>query len=113
MGHSEWDGRLERRRKPRTYTPFPARVSGVDERGERFEAAAVLDDLSATGLHFKLPRTVVLGEKLRLVIRLSITESEEVPVARVEVEGIVMRREQVSAGMWGLGLVIIKRKLLR
>ena len=110
---SLWDGNLERRRKPRTYKPFPAQVSGLDEHGEHFKASAVLDNLSSTGLYVKLPRTVVLGEKLRLDIRLSIAEPDEVPVARVDVEGVVMRREQLSGGMWGVALVIIKRKLLR
>ena len=59
----------DRRRKPRTYDSFPARVLGVDVDGRKFETEVTLENLSSSGLCAFLPNRMELGTDLLALIR--------------------------------------------
>jgi hypothetical protein len=103
---------LERRRKPRIFQPFHVRVSGTDILGEAFEIATVLNNMSTIGIYLKLDRNVELGVKLHMVIRLSTAYLEELEIAKVAVEAVVVRKEPLPKGLWGVALIIVKRRFV-
>jgi hypothetical protein len=102
---------MERRRKPRISQPFHVRVSGKDTGGDAFEISTVLDNMSSAGIYLKLDRSVDLGKRLNMVIRLSTSIAEE-EIAKVAVETVVVRRESLANQLWGLALLIVKRRFL-
>jgi hypothetical protein len=104
---------LERRRKPRIYQPFQVIVSGIATDGEAFEIVTVLDNMSSTGIYLKLEKRVELGVKLSMMIRLSTSHDEDLEVAKVAIECIVVRSEPLTDGKWGVALSIIKRRFMR
>jgi hypothetical protein len=103
---------LERRRKPRIFQPFQVRVSGKDIQGETFEIGTVLDNMSTIGIYLKLDRSVALGVKLNMVIQLSTSSFEEVEIAKVAAETVVVRTEPLANGIWGLAMLIVKRRFI-
>lgn len=103
---------LERRRKPRIFQPFHVQVSGKDIQGETFEVGTVLDNMSTIGIYLKLDRSVALGVKLHTVIRLSTASFEELEIAKVAAETVVVRTEPLPNGLWGLALMIVKRRFI-
>lgn len=104
--------RVERRKKPRIYTPFHARVSGVNARGEAFEASTVLDNMSSGGLYLRVEQDVTQGTPIVVTIRLSTKRIDLVPVANVAVKGIVLRNEEQMNGTYGLGISIHSRRFV-
>jgi len=61
-------GLIERRAKPRLRVAFPSMAWGVDVAGKSFELDCVLDNLSSSGVYFRLPRSLVSGDELSLVV---------------------------------------------
>lgn len=104
--------RVERRKKPRIYTPFHARVIGVNSSGETFEASTVLDNMSSGGLYLRVEHDVRQGTQIVVTIRLSTKRIDLVPVAKVAVKGIVLRNEEQTNGTYGLGISIQTRRFL-
>ena len=101
-GVTENEGSPERRRKPRVAIESPATVRGVDANGQSFEENSMLDNLSAGGLFFQLPRQVEPGarEPVRVrhvpggqhpVVRLRGPDVELVPDGGPEVLEVVDR----------------------
>jgi hypothetical protein len=103
---------VERRKKPRIYTPFHARVCGVNSSGEAFEASTVLDNMSSGGLYLRVEQDVSKGTQLLVTIRLSTKRIDLVPVANVAVKGIVLRIEEQTNGTYGLGISIHSRRFV-
>jgi PilZ domain len=104
--------KVERRKKPRIYTPFHARVNGVNSRGEAFEASTVLDNMSSGGLYLRVDHDVRLGTQIVVTIRLSTRRIDLVPVANVAVKGVVLRNEEQTNGTYGLGISIHSRRFV-
>src|SRR5688500_11660221 len=90
-GAQENDGSPERRRKPRVAIESPATVRGVDANGQSFEENSTLDNLSAGGLFFQLPRQVEPGAPIFVVFPFPTAPSDKVPAPRVAVRGVVRR----------------------
>lgn len=67
--------------------------------------------MSSAGIYLKLDRSVDLGKRLNMVIRLSTSSAEE-EIAKVAVETVVVRRESLANQLWGLALLIVKRRFL-
>jgi hypothetical protein len=61
-------GPAERRSKARINEPFPSKAWGVDVTGKAFELDCTLDNLSSSGVYLRLPKLVMSGEKLSLVV---------------------------------------------
>lgn len=95
---------VERRGKPRLYEAFPAKVLGSDRTGQAFEADALLENLSASGLYLFLPWKVEQGAVLSATIRLASAESLVRSAARVLLRGVVVRVEPRSDGCHGLAV---------
>lgn len=100
---------VERRRKPRIYRPFHAKVRGVNAGGEAFEVSTVLDNMSSGGLYLRVEQNVRQGAQIFVVIRLSTRAVDVVPVANVAVEGLVVRNDAQPNGTFGLGISISNR----
>ena len=104
--------KVERRKKPRIYTPFHARVSGVNSSGQAFEASTVLDNMSSGGLYLRVEHDVAQGSQVAVTIRLSTKHIDLVPVANVAVKGVVLRNEEQTNGTYGLGISINSRRFV-
>jgi hypothetical protein len=103
---------VERRKKPRIYTPFHAKVNGVNSSGEAFETSTVLDNMSSGGLYLRVEHNVRQGTQIVVTIRLSTKRMDLVPVANVAVKGIVLRNEAQVNGTYGLGISIHSRRFV-
>ena len=94
----------DRRRKPRIYEPFPARVRGVDWRGDPFEVEAVLDNLSAGGLYLRLKRRMEAGAKLFIFFRLATRLTPEAKGLGVAARSRVLRSDPLPNGAFGVAV---------
>ena len=94
------------------YELFPIKVRGRDGTGRAFETDTELGNLSASGLYLRLAETVEEGEKLFILVRLSVAQSDEGVGARVAVRGSVLRSEPQPDGKCGLAVVIRQHRLL-
>ena len=94
----------DRRRKPRIYEPFAAKVRGVDGRGNPFEVEAVLDNLSAGGLYMRLKRHVEEGLQLFVFLHLATKLMPDAKGLRVAAHGRVVRSETQPDGACGVAL---------
>src|SRR5437773_1151145 len=94
----------DRRRKPRIYEPFPAKVRGIDSRGDPFEVEAVLDNLSAGGLYMRVKRRMEAGVKLFIFFRLATRLTPEAKGLRVAARSRVLRSEPQPDGACGVAV---------
>jgi hypothetical protein len=106
-----YDG-TERRSKPRLTVPFPVVLRGIDASGERFDADAAVDNLSASGFYVRIGREVRPGSTLRGLIRLSTAADAITQAARVTVRGVVLRSEPQADGSSGLAVALTKHRFL-
>jgi len=90
----------DQRRYPRLYGSFPAIVRGVDMSGRAFEVKAVVDHISAIGLSMRLGPCTRRGERIFIVVRLSVTP----PGWRIHSDSAVLRNSPrkgwASARRW-------------
>ena len=103
---------VERRIKPRIYKPFHAMVRGVNVAGEPFEVSTVLDNMSSGGLYLRVKQNVGQDAGISVIIRLSTKKVDLIPVANVAVEGVVVRVDAQSGGIYGLGISITNRRFV-
>jgi PilZ domain-containing protein len=109
----ENDVGTERRRKPRIFDPFPAKVKGTNLDGESFETETVIDNLSADGLYLRLMQRVKQGAKLSVVFQLSLKPgAEAVSQPRVAVKGLVLRTESKPGGVFGVAITFDRARFL-
>ncbi|MDQ3648711.1 MAG: PilZ domain-containing protein [Acidobacteriota bacterium] len=102
----------ERRSKPRVQIPFPARVHGVDTRGEQFETETILDNLSARGFFLRMLPSVEAGARLTVVISLISAANDKESAPRVQMDGTVLRVEEVAGGVCGVAATFDESKFL-
>lgn len=94
----------EQRAKPRISLPFPAEVSGKDDRGEAFSVTTVLDNVSGDGLYLRLLSCVEPGSKLSIVLRLLTAPDLIEPSPGFAIEGVVVRAEEMAGGACGVAV---------
>lgn len=94
----------ERRHDQRICVPFPARVRAVDLSGEAFQADTVLDNISAGGVYMRLARSVKLGERVFVVVRLSTSREEKQRVPRLAMLGTAVRVDPQDGGHCGVAV---------
>jgi hypothetical protein len=102
----------ERRRTLRIATPFPIVLRGIDRTGERFVAATILDNLSATGLYLRLMRPVVIGTPVFVVVRLTPAPAQSTARPGVAIQGVVLRTEPRPGGAWGMAVAFMRHRFL-
>ena len=87
-------GSVEQRMKPRIYTPFPASIEGKDVEGKAFKIKTVLDNISVSGLYFRLLPPIKQGTNLSIIVQLSGSMTEAKNAATLLIKGTVLRAEQ-------------------
>ena len=99
-------GSTERRRSPRICVPFPATVNGVDKDGRPFEVSTVLDNVSSTGLYFRIMPCVEAGANISVAFRLLLQPSGMTDgAASVKVSNAkVVRAEEKPGGVCGIAV---------
>ena len=102
----------ERRAKPRIDCSFLAVVRGRDLRGKRFQAKAVLVNLSARGLYLQLDQPVVENQRVFVVMRLSDVAQVGVPIAQIAMSGLIVRSDPQSDGRCGLAIKLEKHRFI-
>ena len=96
----------ERRRHPRIDEALPVKVSGVDEDGQTFEAATIIDNISAGGLHMRLARCLAPGTQLFVTIRFTANPSSDAPPIRLFATGEILRAAMLPDGTCGVALAL-------
>ena len=93
----------ERRAKPRLACSYPARVSGYTG-AMKFEARAVLANMSASGMYLRMKRRLELNEPVFILVRLSTSELNTDATPRIAANGSVVRVEPKSDGTYGVAV---------
>ena len=104
--------RVDRRKKPRIYEPFPVKVRGVDIGGDVFNIDAVVSNLSTGGLYLQFPQFVQPGSKVFVLIKISTAHMEKGPAPRVAARGRVLRSEPRPEGQYGLAVAFTRYRFL-
>ena len=99
----------ERRQKARIKEPFPARIWGVDSGDLPFNADAVVDNISSSGLYLKTPISVSAGREVKLIVHLLNGPASGVTAS---VQGRVLRNDLQADGTSGLAITITKHRFL-
>jgi len=99
----------ERRAKPRSSDVLPARVWGVDVEDQPFSFDCLLDNMSASGLYFRMPRRMKFSAAISLVVRLP---NGPVDGKLAAIKGTVIRDEIESDGHRGLGIKIVEHRFI-
>lgn len=97
---------------PRIYYPFPAKVSGIDERGGAFEVDATVDNMCAKGLYLRLSWRIKVGAKISIIVRLSTTAEAAAEAPQVKIDGVVLRMEENNVGACGIGVKFERHRFL-
>jgi len=101
--------RSERRLKPRSRGPLPARVWGVDVNDHPFSFDCELDNISASGLFLRIPRKMSFSSTISLVVRLLHGPLEGMSAA---LKGTVIRNEHGPGGDTGIGVRILEHRFI-
>jgi hypothetical protein len=100
---------FERRAKPRSSNPLPARVWGVDSDDDPFSIDCLLDNMSASGLYLRLPRKMNFSSAISIVVRLLHGPLEGMSAA---IKGTVIRNEWNGDGHTGVGVRIVEHRFI-
>ena len=96
----------ERRGKSRLYWCGAAMARGVEMGGGQFETNAVIDDISASGLHIRLGKRVEPGATLFLTMRFTNPSAVVARGPLIAIQGRVLRVEELPEGDFGVALAI-------
>ena len=102
----------ERRRKPRLFGRFAARVRGVDAEGQAFESDVFADNISASGLHFPLHRRIERGTRLFILVRLPGAAASGDSGPLIAAYGDVVRSEPQANDMCGVAVSLKRQGVL-
>ncbi len=101
---SQWGGSYERRRKTRIQDEIPARVRGVDARGNSFDLEAELENLSACGLYLRLRCRTNCSAPLFTSFRLPASPGTDRLGTLWQTQGVIRRVEPQADGTYGVGV---------
>ncbi|MBI5300649.1 MAG: PilZ domain-containing protein [Chloroflexi bacterium] len=93
----------DRRSKPRVACAYSAVVRGIETQGARFQEAAQVRNLSASGLYLKLDHALTNGRALFVVFWFS-SHANQADSAGLAVRGTVVRNEIQSDGSCGIAV---------
>ena len=103
---------LERRSKPRVNVSLPAIVRGYPATGNRFEAKALLANMSANGMYLHLKRSIRVGERIFVFVRLSPEPTGEVVHPQIAASGTAVRTEVLPDGSYGVGVQLHQHRFI-
>src|SRR5262245_271781 len=96
----------ERRQRTRARVKCPVTVHGKDASGQRINAAAVLENLSASGLCVNSAHLMQPGQRLFAIIHFVPAVVSESAIARVAIRATLVRSEPRPGGRHALGVSI-------
>jgi hypothetical protein len=106
----------ERREKPRVACSYPAIVRGRQPDGSRFEARAVLANMSASGMYLRMDKEVIPGEPLFVLVRLAVNPPEQPTTPQMAASGTVVRAESqpegALGGAYGVAIKLLHNRFL-
>jgi hypothetical protein len=105
-------GGEERRQKMRVCEIFFAKVQGADPRGNPFEIAAVLENLSTSGLYMRIAQKVQEGDKLSIRIKLPPVSDLTAPGLDVAAEGEVLRVDRLEKDSFAVAVRFTRHRVL-
>lgn len=95
--------RLERRREARYEKAYPVRVWGINPDQEAFAHDCLIDNISGSGVHLRLPWQVQIFSEISLAVRLL---SSPIEGATAAIKGLVMRDEPTAENKRGVAVMI-------
>jgi hypothetical protein len=101
----------ERRLKPRIKCDCPARISGHDENGIKFEEDGRAVNLSRSGVYISLNREIPNGTELSIRLALP-TGYLELGTSKLALEGTVTRGELRSETVFGIAVELKKFRFI-
>ncbi|MEW5871913.1 MAG: PilZ domain-containing protein [Chloroflexota bacterium] len=110
--YSEEPYQPERRGKPRIKCSYPAVLRVHPGAGLRYEARAVLANMSAAGMYLRLKRLVPPGEPVFIMVRLSTAPLGEMAAPQIAASGIVTRAELLPDGTYGVAVKLHHHRFL-
>jgi hypothetical protein len=103
---------IERRDKPRLRCSYPARVRGQLAGGMRYEAQAVLSNLSSSGMYLRMKRPLQIGEAVFVIVRLSTAPLGEVNVPQIAAFAKTLRVEALPDGAYGVAVSLMQHRFM-
>lgn len=103
---------IERRVKPRVACSYPATVRGHLPDGIRFEARAVLSNMSASGMYLRTQRKMQPGQTVFVIVRMSTASLVQESTPRLAAFGQVVRMETKVDGTYGIALKLVNHRFL-
>lgn len=103
---------VERRSRPRLSCSYPAALRGWLPGGKRYEARAVLSNLSASGMYLRTKHVLRLGELVFVIVRMATRPLDTAAVLRIAALGIVVRVETKVDGTYGVALQLRRYRFL-
>ena len=100
---------VEKRAKPRIRCSYPAQVSGYNG-AMKYEARAVLSNMSASGMHLRLKRRLQVGEAIFILVRLSTSPLKQESAPRITASGVVVRVEPKSDSSYGVAVQLDRHR---
>lgn len=103
---------VERRSKPRLSCSYPATLRGWLPGGGRYEARAVLSNLSASGMYLRTKHVLHLGEQVFVIVRMATRPLDTAAVLQIAAFGVVVRVEAKVDGTYGVALRLRRYRFL-
>ena len=102
----------DRRAKPRLYCSYPVVVRGRQVGGDKFEAQAVITNISASGMYLRLQNFIPRGEILFLVTRLSSAPPDQRAAPNIAAKAEVVRVEPKPDGAYGVAVKLQRHRFV-
>ena len=102
----------ERRQKPRINCSYPATLRSHGEQGSKYEARAVLANMSASGMYLQTRRAVKPGEQLFVAVRLSTAPLDTNNRPHLAASGSVVRVEPKADGTYGVAIKLHRHRFV-
>ena len=100
---------IERRSKPRVQCSYPAQISGYSSGMMKYEACAVLANMSGNGMYLRLKRRLEVNATILAMVRMSTSSKKERTVPIITATCKVLRVEPKSDGTYGVAVQIEDR----
>ena len=95
---------VEQRSKPRVNCSYPSKISGHTNEMMKFEAQAVLGNMSGGGMYLNLNRRLEIDETVFVVVHLSTSPLKEKTVPVIAANCKVLRVEPKAEGTYGVAV---------
>jgi len=95
---------VERRKKPRVNSSYPAKISGDANETEKFETPAVMGNMSSSGMYLHTTRCFEIDELIHVVVNLSTSPLKGKTTPIIVANCNVLRVEPRAEGTYGIAV---------